>query len=820
MRQVFLTLVVLGCAVMALWLGPQVFSGLDELSTASNGNQQYSVSRVEVELAELHVAISEVEIGRAPLSDVRNRYDIFYSRVNTISAQVYSNDLLSSDDHVRGYVDALQSFLYITIDMLDGNDAELRADLPVLREYTSLLIPSAHDLSSRLVTLFAGNSEEDRVWFSYLIRNSAATAAATMGAVLIAITLLLLQVRITRRRAYEAERARIRLEATIEASLDAILVSSSSGAIVTHNSAARALFGRPSQGFANCTLDDLFASGDLSGTSAGRMELSARRLDGSTFPAEVSITAGDSKHGSINIVFVRDIEARKQQEGALIAARDAATETEKVRSHFFAVMSHEMRTPLNGLIGMLDLIKGEGMASDKQAERLGIASNAAEVLLRHVNDALDIARIEAGHINVEQEPFDIADVVEAVIALGAPLAEQANVRITTKISKEVAKQYSDPYRVQQVLTNLVGNAIKFTPDGHVLLNVFIEDGILHIDADDTGQGVPDADRTRIFDDFVILENAYDRRNGGTGLGLGISRRIARALGGDLKCLPVPNGVGSRFRLTLPDRPVSDAAVIENDESTKSLHVLVIEDNETNQIVLGEMLLSLGHTVEYANDGLEGFEAAERGAYDLILTDISMPRLDGVAATRRIRAGSGPCANIPIVGVTAHAQPEEHIRFRAAGMNECLVKPLRRAQLVSLIANYFGADAAPSEAMPVENVGDISQWLDHLALAGLMETLGEVKFQKVLSMFLHQGEALIESLDANPNALIVHRFAGSAALFGIAGFMADLQKLEVALRNCNQEVIVEQSARIKENWPMVAGALAEFQNDTAPADTSP
>jgi CheY-like chemotaxis protein len=360
-------------------------------------------------------------------------------------------------------------------------------------------------------------------------------------------------------------------------------------------------------------------------------------------------------------------------------------------------MSHEMRTPLHGILGVTRLLRAE-RPDDTLAgrtHRLEMIERTGEHLLGLINDVLDYSKIEGGHLRVEQIDFDLTALVESVADLARIAAAEKGLALTLHVAVDSpCWVHSDPSRLRQVLLNLSGNAVKFTDRGSVHLSLQRSpEGDTLIEVTDTGPGIAPDQHERVFDAFHQSDGSFGRKHGGTGLGLTISRELARALGGELVCTDAPGG-GARFVFTLPlpaGAPVLAPAQASN--APLSLHgrVLVVEDNPVNALVTEALLLRTGVSVDLVADGMQAVARATNAHYDLILMDCQMPGMDGFEATARIRAAeraSGANA-VPIVALTANALESDRQRSMAAGMNEHLAKPFHEQELNTLLMRYLG-----------------------------------------------------------------------------------------------------------------------------------
>lgn len=357
------------------------------------------------------------------------------------------------------------------------------------------------------------------------------------------------------------------------------------------------------------------------------------------------------------------------------------------KSRFLATVSHEMRTPLNGILGMTQLLQRSTL-DEAQRSQLEILGHSARHLQSVIGDLLDLSRIEFGKLSLEERPFVLAEAVREVTGLLQAVAEDKGLAFSLELSPGLpGTVLGDPSRIKQVLHNLLGNAIKFTAQGEVRLQVTRAGEALRFRVQDTGEGVAPQQVQRIFDAFEQGPAAAVPGRVGTGLGLTISRHLARAMGGDVACEP-PTGRGANFVFTLPCRqvqPAPAAGPLPEPGVLPALsgRVLVVDDNAVNALVACAMLKHLGLQVEVAEDGLAALERMRGDGIDLVLMDCQLPALDGWEATRRWRRNeTGP--RLPIVALTANAVLGDRERCLAAGMDDYLAKPVEMAQLAAVV----------------------------------------------------------------------------------------------------------------------------------------
>jgi PAS domain S-box-containing protein len=376
-----------------------------------------------------------------------------------------------------------------------------------------------------------------------------------------------------------------------------------------------------------------------------------------------------------------DVELRDELERRRVGAEAEA----EAKSRFLAAMSHEIRTPMSGVLGVLGLMLEDPLPSP-QRERARIALASAQNLLEILNDILDFSKLEAHQIRICEERVDVRRLVGETVGLMGPTAQARGLTLDASIADGVPRAVlTDPMRLRQVLTNLISNATKFTEEGTIAVRVGYRDadgGMLEIEVEDTGIGIGEAEREQIFLHFVQVDNSLTRRAGGTGLGLAISRQLVELMGGAISVRSVP-GMGSTFAFTVRARPAAEGVEDGQEEVAEAaelepLRVLLAEDHATNQYLIGAYLRQAGHAVTVVSNGREAVEKAAGGEFDVVLMDVQMPELDGLTATRAIRAG--PVPRVPVIALTANAMPGDRDACLAAGMTDYLAKPIDVAAL--------------------------------------------------------------------------------------------------------------------------------------------
>jgi PAS domain S-box-containing protein len=530
------------------------------------------------------------------------------------------------------------------------------------------------------------------------------------------------------------------------------------------------------------------------------IEIVNHRKDGARFVNELHISPVFGPDGTLLhfLGIQHDVTARERLARAKERARRAAERASAEKSDFLAFISHEIRTPMNGVMGTVSLLLDTSLDAEQRAYA-ETARRCGETLLATVNEILDLSRIEAGRLVLEHIPFDLAQPVTEVLDLLGPAAAEKGLRLSASIAPTLpARVVGDPQRLRQVLLNLADNAVKFTSSGGVGIRVEPDEdpSRLRFAVADTGIGIAPEVQRRLFRSFTQGAADTARRFGGSGLGLMICKRLVGLMGGRIALESTP-GKGTVFTFTIPLAPVAESgrppatllpapAVAEARRAGGGAlgRILLAEDGEANQLVAAAILRKAGYAVDLARDGEEAVGAARTNAYDLILMDVRMPRMDGFAATAAIRAMPGAAGRVPIIAMTAAAMQGDRERCLAAGMDGHLAKPMDGARLLATVAEAMQArPRRPRAAAPAGEPHETPALLDLATLEELRSAVGPGRLPRLIEVFAEETRARLARLAGTEDLRAIedeaHGLKSAAGTFGAAALREAAAAIEAA-----------------------------------------
>lgn len=520
--------------------------------------------------------------------------------------------------------------------------------------------------------------------------------------------------------------SRERNRAIIDNMADGAIHIDAAGRLVAMNLAAERMFGygteeirgtpmsilfpEPYRGEYEARMRGAWTLGDADAPTEIR-ELEGLRKDATRFPLYLAMSRVDVGAGSVYTAIVRDLTETRRQMEALASARDEAMSADRAKSEFLAMMSHEIRTPMNGVLGMLELLR-DSQLTRQQQDFITTAEKSGGILLTVINDILDFSKIEAGKLDLQAIELDLRNTVEEVTALVASGARERALEVASFVNPDVPRMLlGDPYRIRQILMNLMGNAVKFTECGEVVVRVGLdrqtEDGwMIRFEVSDTGIGIDPQALASLFRPFAQADASTTRRFGGTGLGLVISKRLVGLMGGEIG-VDSRSGVGSTFWFTLSMQAAAEKPLCEESDLC-GVRTLIVDDNATNRLILENHLSRWGARTHSAEDGPQALQALQQGLekdrpFDLAILDMQMPGMDGIELAHRIKGDAALSATrLIMLSSLGYPGPEA----RRVGIEVTLLKPVREILLHDAAAKVLGmsrqsagiAPTAPQRAM--------------------------------------------------------------------------------------------------------------------------
>jgi PAS domain S-box-containing protein len=689
---------------------------------------------------------------------------------------------------------------------------------------------SRHSVEYETSLEYSDGSVRNVVVFKSVFRESTGVPAGIIG--------VLLDITARKRSETELLASQSRYHLLLDSMHDGFVVVSGDFRLVESNPAFRDMLGYNAAELSTMTYRDItpeawhpieekILTEVDAGSFSGIFEKEYRHKDGHIFPVALRLHRHPAGPGDDHRYFavVRDTTEVKAIESALRLAKEAAETANRAKSDFLAKMSHEIRTPLHAVIGMTELTLGTEL-SPQQRDALQTVREAAGNLLAIINDILDLSRIEAKKLELIAEDYDLRRTLVGVARTLRPQARRKGLALTLTVAPDVPRHIrGDQGRLRQILLNLVGNAVKFTEHGHVTLAVAVtgNPARLELAVADTGVGIPPDRLDSVFALFTQADSSVARRFGGTGLGLAICRELSRLMGGIIEARSTL-GQGSLFRVLLPLTPAltsppppqapapREPLSREDSPAPSPLRVLVAEDNPVNVKVATTYLARRGHQATVAVNGRRALEQLGREIFDVVLMDVEMPELDGMEATRRLRAGKAGPANrdVPVVAMTAHALSGFMERCLDAGMTDFLTKPLDFASLDALLGHIAaGRHAAPDASAAADGPGAVLDTETALGRLGDDDAL----LREIESDFLRQYPRKLRLISLCSNqenwdeaTLAAHSLKNIAGAVGAESSRRLAGRLEACLRENDAVAAHEILAALKQELAAVAALL--------------
>jgi PAS domain S-box-containing protein len=845
LRNAGFVILVAATVIMLSLVLSRVNHRLELSRQATSERVTWAVAQVEVELLKFQRAViaSAADLGSPQsLERARQAFDVLYNRFDVLEHGL-TPEARSSGLPLPRLPPEADAFVQQLVPVFDGPDAGLAAAMPEIAQ----ALPPLIALSRQYVVQMFQQTMNRRDSEFTLLRQSLQTVVvfsiSLLGMMAALTFMILLLGRVQSRRIEVSQRAMHNLRMTIESSLDCVLIVKANGRITDCNHAGELLLGWPRNCVEGMFVTDILGylddrpdhldlndlcldSSEFADKDGGRFRLKAIRAEGDAVPVEVALTHARGTGGEpMFIAFIHNIAARLEHEENLRSARNDALQGQEAKARFLAVMSHEMRTPLNGLIAATELMQSSSSLDERQTWLSEIVLSCGWAALDQVNNVLEMTRLGSDrYVSYPAAEFSPVQVIRDLILQNQLQAsKRGNVLVFDECEAEAPPVQASRQLFARVLYNLVGNAIKFTDNGVVTVRLESESWhdegkvLLRVSVADTGIGIAEDDLIRVFNNFETLDSSYARMREGTGLGLGIAKLSAEAMGGEIRVKSVP-GQGSifTFEVNLPigaGMTAASASVDENGAEECILSILIAEDNPINSLLLTEMLRLRGHQVTATADGMEAVDRAKDTRFDLILMDIAMPRMDGLEATRRIRS-NGASRDVPIVGVTANASPDQLPDFLGAGMSDVLVKPITRGALQALIENHVRIDTRfrppPKPRVIPENLV-----LDAEVLNETVEEMGRDFVESIATRLMAEMTEVTDQLyDLSTNGnladagQVAHKAAGAAAAIGLRGLHDALTQFEGAAAQHDVAAAGQALGRVHVIVPFTAAALQE------------
>ena len=508
------------------------------------------------------------------------------------------------------------------------------------------------------------------------------------------------------------------------------------------------------------------------------------------------------------ILDCRDITQRKKDAEELLRAQ-------KAKEQFLANISHEIRTPINGIAGMATLLSKKPTA-EEQVTYLNAIKSAADNLKVIINDILDLASSGSGKLKFEKIGFGLKDLLASLVDTFSVPAREKGIELNFVLPKEVDKiLIGDPVRLNQILINLIGNAIKFTHMGSIQIHTSVEKAektrcLVRFDVVDTGIGIPNEKLSTIFESFGQADASVTRKYGGTGLGLTIVKQLVELQRGSISVkskenegstftVIIPYGIGHRVDLTEPSAQAGNTD--SQRSSLKNLHVLLVEDNDINRIYASSLLKTLECKVEIAENGYVAVEKVKNSSFDVVLMDIQMPVMDGFEAAKAIRHGDPSKSKILIIALTANATRKDFKKCVAAGMNDCVAKPFTPEDLTRILIKYCGSSISPPQSFSQKNTA-VKVDLTYLRSVanGNLDFMKEMisTFQKSVPDRISEIRSMVHDKQWGPVAKALHKIKPTLTMMGLTNLREEVQSMEELLKSSTKESSTKRILRFADD----------------------
>ena len=791
------------------------------------------------------LVLSAHQASSDPVSELkrlRKEFKSFHSKSELLSASQYYQDLPRTHP-LKLNINKVQKFLSENAPLIEQSNAQLKTTLPnLVKDLRNLQTPIKIISEAPANSLIASPQAESALTPWIYLRLALLTILAGFSISLAAI--LIARQRAARATPSAKKDTQIpRPESLAASAHDAVLNLSKDGIITEYKNNAEPMFGYTKEEALERNIEDLlippkllnryrkelkpFALSPIATPEhAQRFKTWLQRKSGETFPAEISFQPIAPGARSRISVVIRDLTQEKAKQKNIINALNVARQSEQQKTAFIATNSHEMRNPLQGLLGALKLLNDTDLYPI-QKRYVETMDASGRMLLAQIENALDISKVNEAQAELRADPIQLDQLIAEVITSHAALSDEKGNEIRHQWVHSAAPDIlGDKVKLQQILLNLLSNATQFTRDGKILIETEImtqspDAIIVEFRVRDTGIGITPDRLGRIYDDFETSNQANADFSASTGLGLGIVRRLVDLMGGQLSAESA-FGEGSTFlfriafkpHLPALETPLNLARFVNH---LSPINILMVEDNEINRFILQEMLKLEGHQVTEAKNGKCGVEAAAKQKFDLILIDISMPVMDGIEASRRIRSSGCASADTPIIAVTAHAMPDEIDEFLAAGINDKIIKPIDRRILLEKIRLYCPQSAPKKDPLTDRDASGKIAILDQPHIQDILTQLGADKLQNLMQQFIHETDEMLKLLDptdagskgklTKETIELVHRAAGSAAVLGALALHQKLNMIELAARSDRADQVSHLIENIGVIWNKTQSELA-------------